>query len=143
MAEYTANAIQTVAVNQDILFTDDPVRGNNSIMHREGSGLVTLRGITCQCKARFRIFFGANIAVPEGGTAGAISASIAISGEAIPTSSMIVTPAAVDEYFNVSASLFIDVPAGCCTNISVTNTSDQAINVQNANMMFWHCDNLQ
>ena len=135
MAEYTANAIQTVAVNQDILFTDDPVRGNNSIMHREGSGLVTLRGITCQCKARFRIFFGANIAVPEGGTAGAISASIAISGEAIPTSSMIVTPAAVDEYFNVSASLFIDVPAGCCTNISVTNTSDQAINVQNANII--------
>ena len=135
MAEYTANAIQTVAVNQDILFTDDPVRGNNSIMHREGSGLVTLRGITCQCKARFRIFFGANIAVPEGGTAGAISASIAISGEAIPTSSMIVTPAAVDEYFTVSASLFIDVPAGCCTNISVKNTSDQAINVQNANII--------
>ena len=135
MAEYTANAIQTVAINQDILFTDDPVRGNNSIMHREGSGLVTLRGITCQCKARFRIFFGANIAVPEGGTAGAISASIAISGEAIPTSSMIVTPAAVDEYFNVSASLFIDVPAGCCTNISVKNTSDQAINVQNANII--------
>lgn len=135
MAEYTANAIQTVAVNQDILFTDDPVRGNNSIMHREGSGLVTLRGITCQCKARFRIFFGANIAVPEGGTAGAISASIAISGEAIPTSSMIVTPAAVDEYFNISASLFIDVPAGCCTNISVKNTSDQAINVQNANII--------
>lgn len=135
MAEYTANAIQAVAVNQDILFTDDPVRGNNSIMHREGSGLVTLRGITCQCKARFRIFFGANIAVPEGGTAGAISASIAISGEAIPTSSMIVTPAAVDEYFNVSASLFIDVPAGCCTNISVKNTSDQAINVQNANII--------
>lgn len=135
MAEYTANAIQTVAVNQDILFTDDPVRGNNSIMHREGSGLVTLRGITCQCKARFRIFFGANIAVPEGGTAGAISVSIAISGEAIPTSSMIVTPAAVDEYFNVSASLFIDVPAGCCTNISVKNTSDQAINVQNANII--------
>lgn len=135
MAEYTANAIQTVAVNQDILFTDDPVRGNNSIMHREGSGLVTLRGITCQCKARFRIFFGANIAVPEGGTAGAISASIAISGEAIPTSSMIVTPAAVDEYFNVSASLFIDVPAGCCTNISVKNTSDQAINIQNANII--------
>lgn len=135
MAEYTANAIQTVAVNQDILFTDDPVRGNNSIMHREGSGLVTLRGITCQCKARFRIFFGANIAVPEGGTAGAISASIAISGEAIPTSSMIVTPAAVDEYFNVSASLFIDIPAGCCTNISVKNTSDQAINVQNANII--------
>ena len=135
MAEYTANAIQIVAVNQDILFTDDPIRGNNSIMHREGSGLVTLRGITCQCKARFRIFFGANIAVPEGGTAGAISASIAISGEAIPTSSMIVTPAAVDEYFNVSASLFIDVPAGCCTNISVKNTSDQAINVQNANII--------
>lgn len=44
--ELTANAIQEVAVNQSINFTDTVVKGNCSMLHREGSGLVTLRGIT-------------------------------------------------------------------------------------------------
>ena len=59
MAEFTAVAQQTVEPNQVILFTDTPVRGNNSIMHRDGSGLVSLRGLTCcQPRARFRVSFG-------------------------------------------------------------------------------------
>lgn len=135
MAEYTANALASVLTNQNVLFTDTPVYGNNSITHREGSGLINLRGITCQCRARFRITFGANIAVPDGGTAEAISMAIAINGEAVPSTTMIVTPAAVNEFFNVSASVFIDVPSGCCANISVKNTSTQTIDVQNANLI--------
>ena len=135
MAEYTANALASVLTNQNVLFTDTPVCGNNSITHREGSGLIKLRGITCQCRARFRITFGANIAVPNGGTAEAISMAIAINGEAVPSTTMIVTPAAVNEFFNVSASVFIDVPSGCCANISVKNTSTQTIDVQNANLI--------
>ena len=135
MAEYTANALQSVLTNQNVLFTDTPICGNNSITHREGSGLINLRGITCQCRARFRITFGANIAVPDGGTAEAISMAIAINGEAVPSTTMIVTPAAVNEFFNVGASVFIDVPSGCCANISVKNTSTQTIDVQNANLI--------
>jgi hypothetical protein len=46
MAEFTANTLQNVLENQNILFTDTPVYGNCSIVHREGSGLVTLRGLT-------------------------------------------------------------------------------------------------
>lgn len=135
MAEYTANALQSVLTNQNILFTETPVGGNNSITHREGSGLITLRGITCQCRARFRITFGGNIAVPDGGTAEAISMAIAINGEAIPSTTMIVTPAAVANFFNIGASIFIDVPAGCCLSVSVKNTSTQTIDVQNANLI--------
>ena len=135
MAEYTANALQSVLTNQNILFTETPIGGNNSITHREGSGLITLRGITCQCRARFRITFGGNIAVPDGGTAEAISMAIAINGEAIPSTTMIVTPAAVADFFNIGASIFIDVPAGCCLNVSVKNTSTQTIDVQNANLI--------
>lgn len=135
MAEYTANALQSVLTNQNILFTETPVGGNNSITHREGSGLITLRGITCQCRARFRITFGGNIAVPDGGTAEAISMAIAINGEAIPSTTMIVTPAAVADFFNIGASIFIDVPAGCCLSVSVKNTSTQTIDVQNANLI--------
>ena len=62
--ELTANALQTVEANQNVLLTDTVVCGNCSILHRDGSGLVTLRGMTNQCRARFKVSFGGNIAVP-------------------------------------------------------------------------------
>ena len=133
--EITANAVQTVLANQNVVFTDNVVCGSTSIMHRDGSGLVTLRGITNQCRARFRVTFGANIAIPTGGTVEAISLAISLEGEPIGPTTMIVTPAAVEEFFNVSSSIFIDVPRGCCLSIGVTNTSTQPILVQNANLI--------
>lgn len=133
--EITANALQTVNVNQSVLFSETAVRGNGSIMHREGSGIVTLRALTNQCRARFKVSFGANIAVPTGETVGAVSLAIAINGEGILTSSMIETPAAVEEFSNVYSSLFIDVPNGCCTQISVDNIGDIPVAVQNANLI--------
>lgn len=133
--EITANALQTVNAGSNVVFTNTAVSGNCSIMHREGSGLVTLRGITNQRRARFRISFGANIAVPTGGTAGAISLTISVNGEPVSTNQMISTPAAVAEFNNVSRALYLDVPAGCCTQVSVENTSTQAISVQNANFI--------
>ena len=122
--ELTANAIQTVPVNDNVIFTDTVVCGNCSIMHREGSGLVTLRGLTNQCRARFRVSFGGNIALPTGGTVGPISLAIAINGEPVATTTMISTPAAVEEFNNVFSAIFLDVPKGCCSQISVKNTSD-------------------
>lgn len=134
--EITANALQTIEVNQNVLFTDTVVRGNCSILHRSGSGLVTLRGITNQCRARFRISFGANIALPADGTVGPISLAIAINGEPVASTTMISTPAAVEEFNNVFSAIFIDVPAGCCYTISVRNiTTDEAVDVQNANLI--------
>lgn len=135
MAEFTAVALQTVEPNQSIYFTDTVVCGNNSIVHRNGSGLVTLRGITCQCRARFKVSFGANIALPEDGTVGPIQVTIAINGEPVQSTTMIETPAAVEEFSNVFSAIFIDVPAGCCSQVSVRNTTDQAIDVQNANLI--------
>ena len=133
--EITANALQDVGVNQNVLFTDTPVCGSCSIIHRDGSGLVTLRGITRQCRARFRATFSGNIAIPTGGTVEAISLAIAINGEPVGSTLMIQTPAAVEEFANVSSSVFLDVPADCCSQISVRNTSEQTISVQNANLI--------
>ena len=133
--EIIANAVQTVPANQNVYFTDTVICGNGSIGHRDDSGLVTLRGVTNQCRARFMVTFGGNIAVPTGGTVGPISLAIAIEGEPVPATTMIVTPAAVEQFFNVKSSVFIDVPRGCCTRISVENTSDEAIVVQNANLI--------
>ena len=93
--EITANALQSVATGSNVVFTNTAVAGNCSIIYREGSGLVTLRGLTNgQRRARFRISFGANIGLPTTGTAGAISLAIAINGEPVTTSTMISTPTA-------------------------------------------------
>ena len=133
--EITANAIQTVEENANVAFTDTVVCGNCSIMHRDGSGLVTLRGLTNQCRARFRVSFGGNIAITTGGTVEPISLAIAVNGEPVATTTMISTPAAVEEYNNVFSAIFLDIPKGCCSSISVRNTSGQAIDVQNANLI--------
>lgn len=133
--EIIANELQTVLSGANVQFTDTVVPGKTCTMHRPGSGLVSLRGITDQCRARYKVSFGANIAVPTGGTVEAISLAIAIDGEAIASTTMITTPAAVEEFFNVFGSIYLDIPRGCCSQISVKNTSTQSIEVQNANLI--------
>lgn len=137
-AEFTSNALQTVAVGQNVLFTETAIPCRKGyVIHREGAGVITLRGIVnCPnaCFATYEVSFGANIAVPEGGTAGPISLAIAIDGESLPTSSAIVTPAAAGDFWNVYVTANIQIPRGCCFMIAVENTSDQAIDVQNANI---------
>ena len=133
--EITANTLQTVNENQNVLFTDSVICGNCSMTHRNGSGLVTLRGVTNQCRARYKVTFGGNIAIPTGGTVGEISLAISLDGEPMGTTTMIATPAAVEEFANVFSAIFIDVPRGCCVTVGVRNTSDQAIDVQNANLI--------
>ena len=117
--EIIANAVQTVSANQNVYFTDTVVSGNYSIGHRDDSGLVTLRGVTNQCRARFKVSFGGNIAVPTGETIGPISLAITINGEPVRASTMTVTPAAVEQFFNVSSAVYIDVANNCCLNVSV------------------------
>lgn len=146
MAEYVSNAVQVVQPNQPVLLNDSIPCNRGYVYHRNGAGIVTLRGIVNNpacCFARYQVTFNANIAVPADGTVGAIAIALAISGEPILTSRAIVTPAAVDEYFNVTSTAIIDVPKGCCFNVSVENVSEgataadtpTAINVQNANLV--------
>ncbi len=133
--EIIANAVQTVAANQNVYFTDTVIDGNACMTHRDGSGLVSLKGLTNQCRARYRVAFSGNIAVPEGGTAAPISVAIAIDGEYVPASTMTVTPTAVGAYFNVASGIFVDVPRGCCSTVSVQNIGTAAIDVVNANLI--------
>lgn len=137
MAEFVSNPIQLVEVGQNVLFRDTVINPSKCIKHREGSGIVTLRGLTNgNCFARFFVSFSGNIAVPTDGTVPEeISVAIAIDGEPVQATRMRVTPAEADNYFNVSAGTYIDVPAGCCSRISIENTSAQSINIQNANLV--------
>lgn len=133
--EITAVALQEVAENQNVLFTDTVICGNPSIVHRAGSGLVTLRGLTNQCRAQYKVSFGGNIAIPTGGTVEEISIALTIDGEPLGSTLMIETPAAVEQFSNVFSAVYIAVPRGCCVTVGVRNTSAQAINVQNANLI--------
>lgn len=146
MAEYSANAVQTVAPGETIIFTETPVPCRRGfVRHRDDTGNFLLSGYVpnfygCPCcrnnSADYLVDFGANIAIPTGGTAGQISVAITIDGSTIPSSTMIVTPAAVEQYFNVSRAINAQIWRGCCETIAVRNTSDQPILVQNANIIF-------
>ena len=136
--ELTANAAQNVAAGQNVLFTDTPVGCNRGyVVHREGAGLVTLRGACngCSTFARYKVLFSGNISVPAGGTAEAISVALSLGGESIQQTTATVTPAAVENAFNVATAAFVDVPRGCCASLAVRNISAQAISVENANLM--------
>lgn len=133
--EIIANALQTVAANQNVYFTDTITGGSMSISHRSNSGLISLFGNTNQCRARFKITFGANIAIPEGETVGPVTLAIAIDGEAVQSTTMIVTPTAVETFFNVFSAIFIDVPRGNVETVSVKNIGDIPVDVENANLI--------
>lgn len=132
--ELTANAEQLVNPNQIILFSDIAIPGNSSMSYRQGSGQVTLKGATCQCRARYKISFGANIGLSTA-SANQISLAIALNGEALAPTIMIQTPASTNEYANVFASTFVNVPQGCCSTISVINNGTQALNAVNSNLI--------
>lgn len=148
MAEYSANALQNVLSNQPIIFSESPVPCNRGLVfHRDESGIFRLANVVdawntacCCCgmpETMYQVGFHANVAIPEGGTVEAISLAIAIDGEIDPSSTMIVTPAAVSEFWNVGAEIIVAVPSICrCNSVSVRNTSTQAIDVQNANIIF-------
>lgn len=149
MAEFTKNEVQTVLPNQVVTLDTSIPCNKGYVYHRDGSGIVTLRGITSNCFARYQVSFNGNIAIPSTGAVGPISIALALDGEPLLTSRAIVTPAAVaaepptqDNFFNVTSTAIITVPRGCCFNVSVENTSEGAtptavspqILVQNANL---------
>ena len=135
MAEFTGVFVQQIAANGNAVFSETPVSGSNCIFHREGSGIITLRGMTNQCRARYKVVFGGNIAIPTGGAVGPISVAIAVEGEALGSATAVVTPAAVEDFFNVFAAAFIEVPRGCCVTVAVKNTSTETIELENANVI--------
>ncbi len=148
MAEYLANAVQAVALNSPVLFTASIPCTKGFVYHEDETGIFTLRGIVnnpSSCFARYQITFNGNIAIPEGGAVTPIAVALSVQGEQRPTSRAIFTPAAVDEYGNVTSTAIITIPRGCCFSLAVryvdatvddpTITPTPSINVQNANLV--------
>lgn len=120
MAEYlTRDTVESVALNQAVPFIDSIPCNKGNVFHQSGTGIFVLRGITNNCFARYNVVFTGNIAVPEGGTVTPIATAIVVSGEERVGSRSIFTPAAVDEYGNVTSRATVDVPKGCCFTVAV------------------------
>lgn len=134
MAEFVNSNIVSVPSGGNVPLTSVAASGKPCIVHRDGSGLVTLRGLTNQCRAVFKISYGGNIAIPTGGTVEAITAALSINGEALASATATVTPAAVENYFNIYVSAQVCVPKGCCVTVGMRNTSTQAVNFANSNL---------
>ena len=141
-AEYLANNVQTVNLNEPIVFTASIPCTKGYVYHEDETGIFILRGIVnnpCNAYATYQVTFNGNIAVE--GTAVPIAVAITINGEQRPTSKAIFTPTA-DEYGNVTSTCIIKVPRGCCFSLAVVNvladtsvTTSPAINVENANLV--------
>ena len=146
MAEYLANAVQAVALNQPAIFDASIPCKRGYVYHEDGTGIFILRGITQNCFARYQVTFNGNVAIPEGGTVAPIAVALAVNGEARPTSRAIYVPAAAgdENYGNVTSTAIITVPKGCCFSLSVRTvaasddpaaTPAPVINLQNANLV--------
>ena len=145
MAEYVSTQNpQLVAAGQNVLLADSIPCQRGYVVHRNGSGILTLRGATSGCNqfARYQVTFNGNIAIPTGGTVAPIAIALAIDGEALASSRAIATPAAVEQYANVTSTAIITVPKGCCYTVAVENVAagvggevaQQAINVADGNL---------
>lgn len=145
-AEYLANAVQEVALNAPVIFSASIPCTRGYVYHEDETGIFILRGIvnnSCNCFAHYQVTFNGNIAIPEDGEVTPIALALTVNGEPRLTSRAIFTPAAVDEYGNVTSTAVIKVPRGCCFSLSVdyvpattdpTVTPAPVINVQNANL---------
>lgn len=142
-AEYLANAVQNVNLYTPIIFSASIPCRKGYIYHDDETGIFILRGITPNCFATYQVVFNGNIALPEGATVTPIAVGLTVNGEQRVTSRAIFTPAAVEEYGNVTSTAIIKVPKGCCFSLAVenipasntaTDTPAPVITVQNANL---------
>lgn len=144
MAEYLANAVQSIALNQPAIFTASIPCPRGCVYHEDETGIFILRGVTQNCFARYQVTFNGNIAIPTGGAVTPIAVALAVNGEPRQTSRAIFVPAAVETYGNVTSTAIITVPKGCCFTLSVryvaadedpATTPTPVIEMQNANLV--------
>lgn len=144
MAEYLANAVQSISLNQPAIFTASIPCNRGYIYHEDETGIFILRGCTSNCFARYQVTFNGNIAIPTGGAVTPIAIALTVNGEPRQTSRAIFVPAAVDTYGNVTSTAIITVPKGCCFTLSVryvaadedpATTPTPVIEMQNANLV--------
>ena len=113
MAEFLRNEVQNVSLNAPILLDASIPCNKGYIIHENDTGNFILRGAVnnpSACYAQYQVTFNGNIAIPTGGTETPIAIALTVNGEPRLTSRAIYSPAAVDEYGNVTSTAIISVP---------------------------------
>lgn len=144
--EFIYPAQQNVNLNSPVLLNDSIPCNRGYVYHADGEGVFILRGIVnnqCAKFAQYQITFNGNISIPTGGAVTPIALAITVNGEPKKSSRAIITPAAVEEFGNVTCTAIIKVPRGCCFNIAIeyvsatddpTVTPTPIITVEDANL---------
>lgn len=134
MIDVVNSAVQEVAVNGGVVFGAPRIRTGCTVRHENGTArFVLLRpGI-------YQVLFVGNIAVPDGGTVQEIDVGLSVDGELINGTEAAYTPAAVNEYGNVTVAALVRVYGcgNCDSNvgIAIVNSTDIQINVRDANLI--------
>jgi len=146
--EFLYNPIQEVALNAPVLFNTSIPCSKGNVYHESDTGNFILKGASgnngcCNQFAQYQVTFNGNIAIPEDGMVTPIAIAIAVNGEPRLTSRAIFTPAAAEDFGNITSTAIIKVPRCCCFSLSVdavpattdpTVTPAPVIEVQNANL---------
>lgn len=122
-AEYLANGLQSVSLNTPIDFVASMPCTRGNVIHEDGTGIFILKGNTNQCFATYKVTYNGNIAITEGGTVTPIAVSIVVNGEPRISSRAISTPAAAEEFNNVTSTAIIKVPRNCCFTLAIEYVS--------------------
>jgi hypothetical protein len=145
--EYLWNDVQEVALYSPILFRSSIPCNRGLVIHEDETGNFILRGANtgncCNRWTHYQVTFNGNIAIPEGGAVVPIAIALSVNGEPRYVSRAIFTPAAAEDYGNVTSTAIIKVPRCCCYSLGVeavpattdpTVTPAPLIEVQNANL---------
>lgn len=146
MAEYSANAVQTVQPGGYAVFTSTVVpcfRG--LIQHSDDTPIFSLSGWKpnnggCCCNrntpAMYETKVNMNVALSTGATVAPIMVAIAVDGVALPITEMDSTPAAVGDFNHIGNDLSIPILNGCCQTVAVQNISTVPIDIKNLTLGF-------
>ena len=137
MLNSIAKNAQTVATNQNVLFTETRVKSRRCacntgwLAHDNGSGLfeITNRG---NLPMAVEVEFNGNVTASA---IGAVALSIKQNVEPVSGTEMDYTVATANVYQNVGATTLIAVPAGSSVTISVGNVGTVDTLVKDANII--------
>jgi len=149
MAEYSANAVQTVQPGGFAVFTATVVPCDRGLIgHSDETPIFSLDGWrpnVGRCCNRnkptmYEVAINMNVALAEGATVAPIAVAIAVEGATYPLSEMDSTPAAVGEFNHIGNDLALPILRNCCQSVAVQNISTQPIDIKNLTIKFCRPD---
>jgi len=130
MIDIVNSTVQEVAENAGVVFGSARIATGCTVRHENGTSrfVLTKPGI-------YHVLFVGNIAVPTGGVVGEIDVGLSVDGDVVDGTESAYTPAAVDEYGNVTVAALVRVYGCGSVGVAIVNTSGAPINVRAANLI--------